>query len=97
MTTYHERPVAVLMPFDGEPIIVPVSNPPQLVLQLVVHLPPVMSLVDVEAGRTHLPANLWRRFSLEPTMRAKDHRWMRFDHDGRSQTPEDGYVYFEVR
>ncbi len=81
-----ERPRAILFTLDGgEPIelILPDVRP-------VVYLPSRVEGSDFRHQPTH------REFRLDATRRNLAMRWWRVYNNGRTCSPEDGFVYFEV-
>ncbi len=82
-------PVAVLYPLKGEPwtMVIPSVLPEILVARRV---PFSAHIEDPPSFETN-----HRRFRLSPH-RSRTYRWWEIYNDGRSATPQDGFVYFEV-
>ena len=86
-----DRPVAVLLGLDGSTRVIAVPEPPPAVYELSVPVT-VTTREAPSASMAHQPHRIFR---LQRSLRSQDHRWMRVYNDGRTQTPEDGYVYLE--
>ncbi len=86
-------PVAVLIGLDQHERVVEVTEPPPRIYE--VPIPVKWSITEFTDAPAYL--NLARRtFRLDPLQRSLDYRWIRVYNEGRSQTPENGYIYFEV-
>lgn len=84
---------AVLIGLDKSERVVSVQVPPSEMLDV-----PVPPKWNINNGGVRVPSVVERRtFRLSRRHRSRTHRWMRIYNEGRTQTPEDGYVYFEVR
>lgn len=89
------QPQAVLVGFNG--------------LERVVSIPIVLPELYLPAAQSRclagtpceidqlMQAPRRRVFRLNLSVRVSSHRWLRVYNDGRSATPEDGYLYQEVR
>lgn len=86
-------PIAVLVSLDGDQREVRVSDPPPPEYLVARRVP--MS-VEAATELTEMARANHRRFRLSADRRST-RRWWRVYNDGRSQTPEYAYVYFEIR
>ena len=95
-TDFHsisDHPIAVFVGRDGwQEVRRLYEFPPPRCVYLPRRVP--LSLVDQDASK---PRPVDHIFRLAPTLRAPSHRWWRVFNDGRSRTPEDGFVYLEER
>jgi len=81
--------LALLLGLDHSERVVAIRDP--LLRVIYVQVPKALTLAE-EPVASHLPRHRVFRLSL---FRSRDHRWMRVYNEGRTQTPEDGYVYLE--
>lgn len=86
-----DHPVAVLLGLDHSERVIAVPESPPQVYELAIAQTP-----RVNESEASSMADQPRRVFRLSRLRSTDHRWMRVYNDGRTQTPEDGYVYLEV-
>lgn len=89
-----DAPVALLLGLDSSERVWTITLPPPYEL-LVPRMAPLRVTRD-EGDTTHLRDD-HRRFRLRADLASRDHRWWHTAVNGRSRTPEDGFVYLEVR
>jgi hypothetical protein len=91
-----DAPVAVLLPLDGGmPFIWALTALPPPI-ELLVPRPATFSASIADAAAPPAPLS-HRRFVLDTSLRSRLPRWWNVYNDGRSRTPEDGFVYREVK
>lgn len=87
-----DYPVAVLVGRDGHERVIRTTEPPPPTYRVVIHQPlsvhPSPEPPRYESLRV-------RTFLLSNKFRSRDHWWWRVYNEGRSMTPENGYVYLE--
>lgn len=92
--TISDVPLAVLVALNGEERVWALSQVPPPYELLVPRKVPTTVLASKTAP-VYLPNP--RRFKLHVGLRSPAHRWWNVYNEGRSQTPEDGFVYLEER
>lgn len=93
MTEYSTTPLALLIGLDGSERVIAVPFPPKSEYLVPV---PVKYSVQVDEWAP-MPVRANHRVFRLSNMRTSSHRWWGVYNEGRSQTPEDGYVYLEVK
>lgn len=77
---------------EGERVVEIPDLPPHT---YIVPIPRRFTLEEPTSVMSSLPT--YRTFRLNLMFRSHEYQWMRVYNEGRSQTPEDAYVYFEDR
>ncbi len=90
MTPMYDHPIAVLMALDGSERVMRITEPPRPVY--LVPRPTAFVVTRQETPCMTLPNH--RVFKLS-RLRSGVYRFWRVYNEGRTQTPEDGYIYFE--
>ena len=88
-------PLAVLIGLDGYQrtwVLMTLPPPPEL---LIPRSAPVSTTLTPRDPS--LPCQNHRVFRLSHDLRSRSSRWWRVYNEGRSRTPEDGFVYLEER
>jgi hypothetical protein len=87
----YDTPVAVLVDRQGYEHVKAVTLPPPHEIYI-----PIRQRLSIHEAADPTHARIPRRtFRLSRQMRTSSVRWWHVYNEGRSRTPEDGFVYFE--
>lgn len=87
-----DTPLALLVGLDqSERVLALLQLPPVHEILVPATVKTRVHVDDLSVGR---PPH--RVFRLSPHLRSRSHRWWEVYNEGRSRTPQDGFVYLEV-
>ena len=88
----YDYPVAELVGRDGYHTVVPLRLPAPPELYIPIRRAFSMSLAESEPHYNPIPRRVFR---LTTAFASRSHQWWRVYNEGRSRTPEYGFVYLE--
>src|SRR5687767_6305988 len=93
--TIYDTPMAVLIGLNGYQRAYALSSvPPPPVIEIAIRERLFVNAPDADASQ-YRPVPR-RTFRLSRQCVSRTYRWWHVYNEGRSRTPEDGFVYFEV-